>query len=82
MLAGNFTEAHSNNLAKLYPKGGAEIELLGSVANTTLSADGSLIFDATPAVRFGLSGQYTQVTYLDGNKPHNVRGIFQALYTF
>jgi hypothetical protein len=82
LLAGNFTQAHSNNLAQLYPKGGAEIELLGSVANTTLSGDGSLIWDATPAVRFGISGQYTQVTYLDGNKPHNIRGIGQALYTF
>ena len=47
-----------------------------------MSADGSLLWDATPAVRFGLSGQYTQVTYLDGLKPHNVRGIFQAMYTF
>jgi hypothetical protein len=40
------------------------------------------MWDATPAVRFGISGQYTQVTYLDGNKPHNIRGIGQALYTF
>jgi hypothetical protein len=30
LLAGNFTPAHSNNLAKLYPRGGAEIELLGA----------------------------------------------------
>jgi len=82
LLAGNFSLAHSNNLAKLYPRGGAEIELLGSVANTSLSTDGTLMWDATPAVRFGISGQYTQVTYLDGNKPHNIRGIGQALYTF
>ena len=82
ILAGNFTYAHSNNLDNLYPRGGAEIELLGVVANTSMSADGSLLWDATPAVRFGLSGQYTQVTYLDGIKPHNIRGIFQAMYTF
>jgi hypothetical protein len=82
ILAGNFTYAHSNNLDKLYPRGGAEIELLGAVANTSMSGDGSLLWDATPAVRFALSGQYTQVTYLDGNKPHNIRGIFQAMYTF
>jgi hypothetical protein len=81
-IAGNFTQSHSNNLAELYPRAGAEIELLGAVANTTLSGDGSLIWDATPAVRFGVSGQYTQVTYLDGNKPHNLSGIAQALYTF
>jgi len=82
ILAGNFTYAHSNNLDKLYPRGGAEIELLGAVANTSMSGDGSLLWDATPAVRFGVSGQYTQVTYLDGLKPHNIRGIGQAMYTF
>jgi hypothetical protein len=82
ILAGNFTYAHSNNLDKLYPRGGAEIELLGAVANSSMSGDGSLLWDATPAVRFGLSGQYTQVTYLDGLKPHNIRGIGQAMYTF
>jgi len=82
LLAGNYSQAHSSNLAKLYPRGGAEIELLGSVADTTVSGDGSLMWDATPAVRFGLSGQFTKVKYLDGNEPHNVRGIFQALYTF
>ena len=78
----NFTYAHSNNIAKLFPRGGAEIELLGSVADTSLSGDASLLWDATPAIRFGLSGQYTQVHYLDDNKPHNIRGIGSALYIF
>jgi hypothetical protein len=84
ILAGNFTYAHSGNLNNLYLQGGREIELLGSVANTSLSGDGSVLWDATPAVRFGLSGQYTWVHYLDPNKmePHNIRGIFQAMYTF
>jgi hypothetical protein len=87
VLAGNVTYAHSGNLDKLYPRGGAMIELLGSIANTSLSADGTLMFDATPAVRFGISGQYTQVTYLNDitagpMKPHNIRGIGQALYIF
>ena len=63
-VAGNFTYAHSRNIGKLFPKGGAEIELLGSVADKSLSGDASLLFDATPAIRFGLSGQYTQVRYL------------------
>jgi hypothetical protein len=81
-LAGNFTYAHSRNLSKLYPKGGAEIELLGSVVDTSMSADSSLLFDATPAIRLGVAGQYTWVRYLDGDKPHNIRTIAQALYTF
>ena len=65
ILAGNFTYAHSRNIGKLYPQGGAEIELLGSVADRSLSGDASLLFDATPAIRFGISGQYTRVRYLD-----------------
>jgi hypothetical protein len=82
-LGANFTYAHSNNIAKLFPKGGMEIELLGAVADTSLSADGSLIWDATPAIRFGVSGQFTRVEYLERTqKPHNIRGIFQALYIF
>ena len=87
IFAGNFTYAHSRNISKLFPQGGAEIELLGSVADKSLSADASLLFDATPAIRFGLSGQYTRVRYLDDTptrrqEPHNFRGIAQALYTF
>lgn len=81
-LAGNFTYAESNNIAKLFPRGGAEIELLGSVADKSLSGDASLLWDATPAIRFGLSGQYTKVHYLDGNQPYNIRGIGSALYIF
>ncbi len=27
-------------------------------------------------------GEYTQVHYLDGNKPHNIRGMGQAVYVF
>ncbi len=53
--------AHSNNLDKLYPRGGAEIELLGTVADTIDVWRRNVLWDATPAVRFGLSGQYTQV---------------------
>jgi hypothetical protein len=86
-LAGNFTYAHSRNISKLFPQGGREIELLGSVADKSLSGDVSLLFDATPAIRFGIAGQYTQVRYLDHTdanpqQPHNIRGIAQALYTF
>jgi hypothetical protein len=56
--------------------------LLGSVANTSRYVDANLFWDVTPAVRVGVSGQYTQVEYLDGNKPHNIRGMGQTLYMF
>jgi len=82
ILSANYTQGYSKNMAKLFPKGGAEIELLGRVADTSQYADVNLFWDATPAVRLGLSGQYTKVKYLDGNQPHNLRGMAQALYAF
>jgi hypothetical protein len=82
ILSLNATYAQSKNMAKLFPKGGAEIELLGSVADKTMYGEATLLWDATPAVRFGLSGQYTRVHYLDGDEPHNIRGIGEALYIF
>jgi hypothetical protein len=82
IFAANYTQAHSNNMAQLFPMGGAEIELLGSVADTSRYGDANLFWDATPAVRFGLSGQVTQVHYLDGDQPHNLRGMGQAVYVF
>ena len=45
-------------------RGEPEIELLGSIADTSHYADANLFFDATPAIRFGISGQYTEVHYL------------------
>jgi hypothetical protein len=82
LFSANYTQSHSDNMAKLFPQEGAEIELLGSVADTTRYIDANLFWDATPAVRIGLSGQYTQVEYLDHNKPHNIRGIGQTVYVF
>ncbi len=82
VFSANYLQAHSANMAKLFPQGGAEIELLGHVADTSRYADVNLFWDATPAVRFGLSGAYTTVSYLDGDKPHNLRGMAMALYAF
>ena len=82
IFAANYTQSHSNNMVKLFPMLGAEIELIDRVADTSKYADGNLFFDATPAIRFGISGQYTQVHYLDGDQPHNVRGMGQAVYVF
>jgi len=90
LFAANYTYSHSNNMAQLYPAGGAETGLLGTIVNTSIYADGNLFFDATPSIRFGLSGQYTQVYYLPQaqysspgeQKPHNIRGMGQAVYVF
>jgi hypothetical protein len=86
-LSANYTQAHSGNLAKLFPQGGTEIELLVNVADTSRYADLNLFWDATPAARIGLSGQYTQVEYLHtpgklADKPHNIRGMVQTVYQF
>jgi len=82
IFAANFTQATSSNMKKFFPKGGSEIELMTRVADLSRYADLNLFWDATPSVRFGLSGQYSYVEYLDGNKPHNLRGMGQALYAF
>ena len=82
LFSANITHAHSGNMAKLFPQGGAEIELMTFIADTSTYADGNLFWDATPAIRFGVSGQYTQVEYLDGQKPHNYRGMGQTVYLF
>ena len=82
IVALNGTYAHSNNMAQLFPMGGAEIELLGAVVDTSRYADANVFWDATPSVRLGLSAQATQVHYLDGEQPHNFRGMGQAVYVF
>lgn len=82
LLALNYTESSSDNMAKLYPRGGSLIELLGTTADRSIYKDASLFWDATPAIRLGISVQYTEVTYLDGNQPHNIRGMAQTVYSF
>jgi hypothetical protein len=44
--------------------------------------DANLFWDATPEVRFGVSGAYSIVRYLDKDKPHNIRTKLQAMYFF
>jgi len=87
IFAANYTQARSGNMHKLFPQGGAEIELLGHTADTLRFLDVNLFWDATAAVRFGISGAYTQSEYLptrqdSQQKPHNLRGMLLALYQF
>jgi len=82
LFSANYTQSHSDNLWKLYPQGGSEVELLSKIADTSRYVDANLFWDVTPALRLGISGQYTQVEYLDRNKPHNLRGMGQTVYVF
>ncbi|HEX7507019.1 MAG TPA: hypothetical protein VF550_09620 [Polyangia bacterium] len=82
LFSANFTQSHSDNMAKLYLRGAADVELLGLIADTSRYLDANLFWDATPALRLGISGQYTEVKYLDGSKPHNIRGMAQTVYVF
>ncbi len=82
ILALNFTEAYSKNMATLFPRGGAEIMLPARVAKLSRYADANVFFDVTPAVRVGASFQYTETEYIDGQLPHNLRWMGQALYFF
>jgi hypothetical protein len=87
IFSANYTQAHSTNMAMLYPDGGKEVDLQTYVADTLRYADAKLTFDLTPVVRVGVYGQYTQTVYLptvDGNidRPHNLRIVGQTLYLF
>jgi hypothetical protein len=81
-ITGNITHSYSKNIEGLYPRGGTEVNLLTFVARQTRYYDANLFFDATATLRVGASVQYTAVEYIDGNKPHNVREMLQALYVF
>jgi hypothetical protein len=82
LFSANYTQSHSDNISKLFPEGGSDVELRSAIADTSRYADANLFWDATPALRVGISGQYTQVRYLEGDKPHNIRGMAQTAYQF
>jgi hypothetical protein len=82
LFSANYTQSHSDNMSRLYPQGGSDQELLSKIADTSRYLDANLFWDVTPALRLGISGQYTQVKYLDHNKPHNMRGMAQTVYVF
>jgi hypothetical protein len=82
IFAANFTEAYSQNLSALFPRGGKEIAFLSRVAYISRYADANVFWDVTPAVRVGASFQYTTTKYVDGEIPRNLRSMAQALYFF
>jgi hypothetical protein len=82
MLFARYMEAFSDNLEQLYPRGGAEIELLTHVADRYRRGDFDVFWNVTPEVRLGWGGSYTQMEYLDGERPHNIRARMLANYYF
>ncbi len=82
MVQANYMEAFSNNLSDLYPRGGAEIELLTHVADKFRRADADVFWNVTPEVRLGWGGSFTEMEYLDKERPYNWRGRMVANYYF
>ena len=81
IFSANYTQAHSANMAMLYGDP-SRFDLQAHFAETFRYADAKLTFDVTPVVRVGVSSQYTQTVYIDGDKPHNLRVSGQAIYLF
>lgn len=81
-VAAIYAQAHSKNMADLYPQGGSEIDLITHIADRQRYIEGNLFWDVTPEVRFGVAGIYTMVRYLDGEEPHNIRGKLTGQYFF
>ncbi len=81
-VSGNYSQGHSNNIASLYhpitPRQ-PWVNPLG-VFQTSRYADGNLFFDATPAVRIGLSYQWLQQKLVDDTVVHNHRVEMTFLY--
>ena len=83
IFSANYTQAHSANMATLFPSGTVDGDLQHHVADTMRYADAKLTFDITPVVRVGVYSQYTQTVYVfDGDKPHNIRIAGQTIYLF
>ena len=88
ILSANYTQAHSANLARLFPGvDPLQVELQTYFADTLRYADAKLTFDVTPVVRVGVGSQYTQTVYyktpyFDEDRPHNIRVSGQAIYLF
>jgi hypothetical protein len=81
-VSGNYSQGHSNNIASLYhpitPRQ-PWVNPLG-VFQTSRYADGNLFFDATPAVRIGLSYQWLQQKLVDDTTVYNHRVEMTFLY--
>jgi hypothetical protein len=82
MVSAHYMEAVSNNMRDLFPRGGAEIELLTHVADRTRLIDFDVFWNATPEVRLGIGGAFSEVEYVDGERPHNWRARALANYYF
>ncbi|MEP6652168.1 MAG: hypothetical protein ABJA82_02355 [Myxococcales bacterium] len=81
-VSGNYSQAHSNNIASLYHPDTPRqpwINPLG-VFQTARYVDGNIFFDITPSVRAGFSYQWVQQTLTDDTTVHNHRVEMTFLY--
>ncbi len=75
VLGANYTQGDSDNMADLFPKS-------TSVLKKAQYADGTVLFDMTPAIRLGLSYQFVLQTFCDDATARNHRFEGTAIYFF
>ena len=83
-VSGNYSQAHSNNIASLYHPGSPRQPWVNSlgVFHTSRYVDGNLFVDITPPIRVGLSYQRVAQEFADGTSARNNRFEATFLYFF
>jgi hypothetical protein len=75
ILAVNYTQGDSDNMARLFPEA-------AGVIHKSQYFDANLFFDVTPAVRLGAGYQYIRQTFCDNTTAQNHRAEILALWFF
>ncbi|HEY4016383.1 MAG TPA: porin [Polyangiaceae bacterium] len=75
ILAVNYTQGDSDNIAQLFPEA-------SGVIHKSQYFDANLFFDVTPAARLGVGYQYVRQTFCDNTTSQNHREEILALWFF
>jgi hypothetical protein len=75
ILAVNYTQADSDNMARLFPKA------IGVIQKSQYF-DANIFFDVTPAARLGVGYQYVKQTFCDNTTSENHREEVLGLWFF
>jgi hypothetical protein len=75
ILALNYTQADSDNMAQLFPKA------IGVIQKSQYF-DANIFFDVTPAARLGVGYQFVRQTFCDNTTSQNHRGEILGLWFF
>lgn len=75
VLAVNYTQGDSDNMAQLFPQA-------AGVIHRSQYFDANLFFDVTPAARLGVGYQYVRQMFCDNTTAHNHRAEILALWFF